>query len=126
MRGKILFITGIAVGYVLGAKAGRERYEQIARSASKLWNDPRVQDRVETVEEFVKDRTPEVVEAVAGGVKTVAGKVSDARRGSSSSSSRSTTRSRSTASKSGSGAKKPSAAKKSSGSSSSGSTGSSS
>ena len=29
MRGKILFVFGLAVGYVLGTRASRERYEHI-------------------------------------------------------------------------------------------------
>ncbi|WP_406282152.1 hypothetical protein [Embleya sp. NBC_00896] len=33
MINKLTFVTGLAVGYVLGAKAGRERYEQIRKLA---------------------------------------------------------------------------------------------
>ena len=33
MRYKASFITGVAAGYVLGARAGRERYEKIKRAA---------------------------------------------------------------------------------------------
>ena len=32
-----------AAGYVLGSRAGRERYEQIKRQATKAWNKPVVQ-----------------------------------------------------------------------------------
>jgi hypothetical protein len=62
MRGKILFIFGLALGYVLGTRAGRERYEEIKAGAEKVWNDPRVQKQVATVEEFVKDKAPELAE----------------------------------------------------------------
>jgi hypothetical protein len=31
MINKLTFVTGLAVGYVLGTKAGRERYEQIQK-----------------------------------------------------------------------------------------------
>jgi len=37
MKGKILFLAGLGVGYVLGTRAGRERYETIKKSAAKLW-----------------------------------------------------------------------------------------
>lgn len=37
------FFLGAAVGYVLGAKAGRERYEQIVRTYRKLVDHPAVQ-----------------------------------------------------------------------------------
>ena len=51
MRGKILLVVGLAAGYVLGAKAGRTRYNQIKHTAQKLWNDPRVQEQVTAVTE---------------------------------------------------------------------------
>jgi hypothetical protein len=37
------FLLGAAVGYVLGAKAGRGRYEQIMRTYRKLADHPAVQ-----------------------------------------------------------------------------------
>ncbi|MDH6235527.1 YtxH domain-containing protein [Cryobacterium sp. CG_9.6] len=46
MRGKLLFIMGGLVGYVLGARAGRKRYDQIKAGATDLWNAPPVQRRV--------------------------------------------------------------------------------
>jgi hypothetical protein len=76
MRGKILLLTGLAVGYVLGTRAGRERYEEIKSAATKLWSDPRVQKPVKQAEEFVKDKAPEVAEFVSDGVKNVVSKVS--------------------------------------------------
>jgi gas vesicle protein len=75
VRGKILLVTGLAVGYVLGAKAGRERFEQIRSSANKLWNDPRVQSKVDAVEDFAKDKAPEVAEFVSDQTKRVVSKV---------------------------------------------------
>lgn len=52
MRGKLLFITGGLVGYVLGARAGRKRYDQIASAASDIWNAKPVQRRVTIVRDF--------------------------------------------------------------------------
>lgn len=43
MRNKVSFLAGMAAGYVLGAKAGRERYEQIKQAAQKLAGNPKVQ-----------------------------------------------------------------------------------
>ena len=76
MKGKILLVVGLGVGYLLGTRAGRERYEQIKDAASKLWNDPRVQKRVDQAEDFVKDKAPDVAEFLADGAKTVVSKVS--------------------------------------------------
>ncbi|MEV4317989.1 hypothetical protein [Actinocrispum sp. NPDC049592] len=38
-----LFLVGVAVGYVLGAKAGRERYEQIMRAYRGIVEHPAIQ-----------------------------------------------------------------------------------
>ncbi|RQP10668.1 MAG: YtxH domain-containing protein [Microbacteriaceae bacterium] len=91
MKGKILFLAGLGVGYVLGTRAGRERYEQIKAAAANLWNAPVVQKRVDEVQEFVKDRAPEVVEFVADGAKKVAAQVSGRSGGTKKTASRSTT-----------------------------------
>ena len=39
-------VVGAAVGYVLGARAGLKRFEQIKGQASRLWNSDRVKHRV--------------------------------------------------------------------------------
>ncbi len=76
MKGKILFLAGLGVGYVLGTRAGRERYEQIKTAAANLWNAPAVQKRVDDVQDFVKDHAPEVAEFVTDGAKKVVAQVS--------------------------------------------------
>ena len=43
MRYKATFLVGFAAGYTLGAKAGRERYEQIRRTVRGLSENPAVQ-----------------------------------------------------------------------------------
>lgn len=41
MRFKYLFIALIAfAAYVLGARAGEDRYNEIVKTATKYWNDP--------------------------------------------------------------------------------------
>jgi hypothetical protein len=76
MRGKILFVVGLGVGYVLGTRAGREKYDQLKANLGKFWNDPRVQGRVEDVQDFVKDKAPDVAEFLADGAKKVVSQVS--------------------------------------------------
>jgi len=44
MRGKLMFITGLAAGFVLGSRAGREKYEEIRTNAKKVWEHPTVQE----------------------------------------------------------------------------------
>lgn len=42
---KPALLTAFGIGYVLGARAGRERYDAIAAKAQELWHDPRVQQK---------------------------------------------------------------------------------
>lgn len=76
MKGKILLAFGIGIGYVLGTRAGREKYDQMKAAVDKLWNDPRVQKQVDNAQEFVKDKAPDVAEFLADGAKKVVSQVS--------------------------------------------------
>ncbi len=73
MKGKILFVVGLGVGYVLGTRAGRERYEQISRAAERVWNRPDVQQGVGTVKDFAMSRVGDLSETVLDGVKGLIG-----------------------------------------------------
>ena len=64
MKGKLLLLAGAAVGYVLGTRAGRERYEQIKHNVTKAWNDPRVQEKVTEAEHFVSETASKAVPQV--------------------------------------------------------------
>lgn len=75
MRGKILFVFGLVLGYVLGTRAGRERYAQIKAGAEKIWTDPRVQKQVAVVGDFVKDNAPEVAARASSTAKKVSATV---------------------------------------------------
>ncbi|GHB39224.1 hypothetical protein GCM10010347_05870 [Streptomyces cirratus] len=48
MRYKVTFAIGLAVGYVLGTRAGRERYEQLKKSAREVAQTPAVRNAAET------------------------------------------------------------------------------
>ncbi len=76
MKSKILFVAGLGLGYLLGTRAGREKYDQLKATAQKVWNDPRVQKQVDAVEDFVKDKAPEVAEFVSDNAKSLVNKVS--------------------------------------------------
>lgn len=76
MKGKILLVVGLGIGYVLGTRAGREQYDKLKASAEKLWNDPRVQKQVDNAQEFVKDKAPDVAEFFSDGAKKVVAQVS--------------------------------------------------
>jgi hypothetical protein len=69
MKNKIVFGSGLAVGYVLGTRAGRKSYEQIRSAAQQVWNNPKVQDKVGATTETLKSKAPEVPGALKGVLK---------------------------------------------------------
>jgi hypothetical protein len=48
MRYRLTFVVGLAVGYVLGTKAGRERYEQLKKAARQVSQNPAVRNTAES------------------------------------------------------------------------------
>lgn len=71
MKGKVGFILGAAIGYVLGTRAGRARYEQIKRGAISVWETPLVQQGVTAVKDSVGDRVDDVKEAAGRAAKNI-------------------------------------------------------
>ncbi|MEO3828754.1 YtxH domain-containing protein [Actinomadura sp. B10D3] len=73
MKTRMMFMAGAAIGYVLGTRAGRERYEQMKRLSKQVSENPNVQEAAGMLrskgEEFagvargkaeqLKDRVPE-------------------------------------------------------------------
>lgn len=55
MMNKLGILLGAGVGYVLGARAGRERYDQITDTATRWWRDPRVQDAASQAQDVAAD-----------------------------------------------------------------------
>lgn len=49
------FVLGAAVGYVLGARAGRERYDQLVRTYHRITEHPAVQSAAGVAREKVTD-----------------------------------------------------------------------
>jgi len=71
MRGKAGLIIGLAAGYVLGTRAGRERYEQIKGVAQTVWNLDPVQQQVKKVEAFGASALMALPSALWKGAKKV-------------------------------------------------------
>ena len=78
MKGKIGLVVGLGVGYVLGTRAGRERYEQIKKQWLKVWHLDPVQAQVHKVQDFAKTQAAAVPQALwTGAVKIVKAATSD-------------------------------------------------
>lgn len=71
MKGKIGLVVGLGAGYVLGSRAGRERYEQIKTQWLKVWNLDPVQEQVEKAKGFIGDKAAAVPGAIWNGVQKV-------------------------------------------------------
>jgi hypothetical protein len=69
MKGKVLFVVGLGTGYVLGTRAGRQRYEQIKSAWLKVWDSPAVQKQVHTVQDFTADRIGDLGGMVTENIK---------------------------------------------------------
>jgi len=76
MRGKAALVLGLGVGYVLGTRDGRERYEQIKEQAVRLRNDPRVKEKAAQAQTVVQEKAPEAKQAVSDAAQKVAHRAS--------------------------------------------------
>ncbi|WP_434994792.1 YtxH domain-containing protein [Arthrobacter sp. Ld5] len=69
MKNKLVFAAGMAAGYVLGTRAGRESYEQLKTKAQELWENPKVQETVASTTDTIKAKAPEVQDTLKGALK---------------------------------------------------------
>jgi hypothetical protein len=100
MKGKILLVVGLGVGYVLGSRAGREKYDELVARVQKVWNDPRVQKQASNVGDFVKEKAPDVADFLSSNVKKATTRASSSRTSSAKPAARKSPTPRSTTSKS--------------------------
>jgi len=72
---KLTLLAAGAVGYVLGARAGRERYEQIKAGAGRIAQDPRVRAKATEAGQAIKEQAPVVKDKVVDAAGTAKDKV---------------------------------------------------
>jgi hypothetical protein len=77
MRFRIGFLSGAAAGYVLGTRAGRERYQQIQRWWRSFTGSPQVHQIAGRGKELVSDAGRKGVDAVQRSVSKVGSNVRD-------------------------------------------------
>ncbi|HQH07979.1 MAG TPA: protoporphyrinogen oxidase [Phycicoccus sp.] len=74
--GKLGLLTGLVAGYVLGARAGKERYAQIKQVSSKVWHSGPVQKQVASAKETAKTKAgPALADMVADAARDTAEKL---------------------------------------------------
>jgi hypothetical protein len=91
VMGKLGMAVGAAVGYVLGTKAGRERYDQITASVGQLLEKPQVKRVVDSVPGDLGARVEQVANKAADKVAQAGDKVAASGSGTSGATSGSTT-----------------------------------
>lgn len=74
---KLTLLTGVAIGYVLGTRAGRERYEQIVSGAKRFAGNPTVHSAASKAQETVASQAPTVAGAVKDKVSSAASAASE-------------------------------------------------
>ena len=72
---KLMLLAAVAVGYVLGARAGRERYDQIVRMMNSVKSNPRVQATAHQAVDLARDQAPVVADKVTHAATAAASKV---------------------------------------------------
>jgi hypothetical protein len=72
---KLLLLAAVGVGYVLGARAGRQRYESIKSGFLKVKNNPTVQEKAGQVADVAKEQAPVVKDKIVGAAGVAAAKV---------------------------------------------------
>ena len=78
---KLTLLIAAGIGYVLGTRAGRERYEQIKKAATRVKDDPRVQEKATQAADLAKEKAPIVKDKVAAAASTAADKVTPSGHG---------------------------------------------
>ena len=66
MRYKFTFIAGFAVGFVAGARAGRERYDQLVKLAATAADNPAAQQAAAAVQAKATEAARMAREKVSG------------------------------------------------------------
>jgi len=82
---KLLILVAGGIGYVLGTRAGRERYEQMRNTVNKVKDDPRVQEKAHQAADLAKEKAPVVKEKLTEAADKGAAKVRSSNGGGSSS-----------------------------------------
>jgi hypothetical protein len=74
---KTPLLAAAAIGYVLGSRAGRERYEQIRTAARKIAGDPRVQAASHKAQDAVAAQAAHAAEVAKDKVTDAASTAAD-------------------------------------------------
>jgi hypothetical protein len=69
---KLMLLAAFGLGYVVGARAGRQRYDQIMGAVDKVKNDPRVQEKTQQAVDVARQQAPAVADKVTSAASSAA------------------------------------------------------
>jgi hypothetical protein len=81
MRSRLGFLFGLGAGYVLGTKAGRERYEQLRRLYENVKASPAFQHATGRAKDAVGSSLGQAKEKAAEGVSKIKSRSDDGQHG---------------------------------------------
>jgi sRNA-binding protein len=73
----LVVLFGFGVGYVLGARAGRERYDLIVEKVTGVWEDPRVAKARREAARYAREQAPVLRDKAQAVAKAAPGFVAD-------------------------------------------------
>lgn len=79
MRGRILFVAGIAAGYIVGARAGRSAYDSVVERVKGVAGNPTVVKAGEKAKQTLEEKAPKVADAASKAASTAASAASAAK-----------------------------------------------
>jgi hypothetical protein len=67
--------VGVGIGYVLGARAGRGKFEELKAQAQRIATDPGVRQKVADLPHQVRENLPKAQSVVSDAIRTASDKV---------------------------------------------------
>lgn len=80
MKRKFLLVVGLGVGYVVGARAGREKYDAMKAKLDGAWESPRVRRARLEVESYARQQAPIIRDRAEAAAKAAPGVIADGAR----------------------------------------------
>jgi hypothetical protein len=81
MKKSLLIVAvGLGIGYVLGTRAGRERYDEIVETFNGVWKDPRVAKARGDAARYAREQAPILRDKAQAAAKAAPGAVASGAR----------------------------------------------
>lgn len=75
MKKRYVLLAGLAIGFVLGSRSGRQTYDKLKSEAERVWNSPDIQAGVHKAADTAREQGSEVVEKLEETVREGVDKV---------------------------------------------------